>query len=136
MFNPFKTIIITLSFVQIQSCALLAGDPIHKMPIMSKPGEALVEIRDERGIEIYKGETPLLVNLAKSDGSYFGGKRYLITISKPGYKTMIFPVIAVPNNYYSIGNVATAYIGWLFVDPFFADMYDLSPDLINVELRK
>lgn len=136
MNNPFKIFIITLLFLQIQGCALLAGDPIHELPIITKPDNALVEIKDERGVEIYKGKSPALVNLLKSDGSYLGGKKYLITISKQGFKTMIFPVITVPNNYYSIGNAATVYIGWLVVDPFFGDMYDLSPKLINVELRE
>ena len=126
--------LLTLLVLQTQACALMFKEPTLDMPIITKPVNASVVIKDEKGIEVYKGISPQVVKLKKSDGTYGGGKYYLVTISKAGYKTKIIPVVSYPNNVYVFANVFIPYLGWL-VDPFFGNMYDMDPQLINVELH-
>ena len=104
------------------------------IPVITKPVEASVVIRDEKGVEVYKGISPEVIKLPKSDGTYAGGKSYLVTISKPGYKTQIIPVVSYPNNVYIFANAFNLYIGWL-ADPFFGNMYDMNPQIINIKLQ-
>ena len=129
--NVFSVLL--MSFY-LHGCASIAGKPTHSMSIISKPSEASVTIRDENGTEVFNGQTPVIVKLNKSDGSYFGGKNYLVTISKPGFKALMYPVLPTPNNYYLYGNLITTYIGWFLVDPFSGNMYDLSPEVIDISL--
>lgn len=132
-----RDMVIYLSFflLHLQGCALMLGAPIQSLAINSQPNEALINVVDENGIEVFKGKTPAVIPLDKGTGNYFGSKTYLVHISKQGYQPQIFPVVSVPNNYYLYGNFFTVYIGWLLVDPFFPNMYNLEPESINTTLE-
>jgi len=133
LINTFGVLLISS---YLQGCARMAGKPTYSLPIISKPNDAAVTIRDEDGTEVFNGKTPVIVDLDKSNGSYWGGKSYLVTISSPDYKTQILPVLPIPNDYYLYGNLITMEIGWFLIDPFFGHMYDLSPETIDVRLQK
>lgn len=62
------------------SCATIVGDKTQFLPIHSKPDNATISIVDEKGKEVYNGLTPATVELDKSDGTYWGGKKYEVTI--------------------------------------------------------
>ncbi len=110
------------------------GTGAHIMPIGSTPSDAMVLITDEKGVEIFKGNTPATVTLKKSEG-YFGKKSYTVVISKPGYGTQTIPVTASPNGWYMFGNlVFGGLMGYLIVDPNTGKMYNLSPETIDATL--
>ena len=69
------TLIISLSLV---GCATILGDKTQLIPISSTPGAADIVITDEKGARIFEGKTPTTVTLQKSDGSYFGGKDFIV----------------------------------------------------------
>ena len=46
------------------------GQPTQLVPIMSTPSDASILVTDEKGVDVFKGQTPTTVTLAKSDGSY------------------------------------------------------------------
>ncbi len=115
----------------IAGCATIVGQSTHLLPIASTPSDAAVVITDEKGAEIFKGTTPTQVTLAKSDGSYFGGKAYTVKISKDGFQTQSIPVESHVNGWYIGGNlVFGGLIGWLIVDPLNGGMYNLTPETI------
>jgi hypothetical protein len=119
----------------IAGCATIVGSPTHVLPISSTPSDAVILITDEKGAQVFKGNTPTSVTLQKSDGSYWGGKSYTVTISKPGYETQTIPVTASPNGWYIAGNfVFGGLIGWFIVDPLNGHMYNLSPENISSAL--
>jgi hypothetical protein len=92
-------------------------------------------VKDEANRELYQGATPTSVTLAKSDGSYFGGKSYSVIVSKAGYQTQTIPVKAGVNGWYIGGNfIFGGLIGWLIVDPLNGGMYTLSPDSVHASL--
>lgn len=111
------------------------GDNTQMVPIASNPSEAMISIKDESGVEVFKGTTPTTVTLAKSTGKYWGKKSYTVSISKNGYETQTVPVIASANGYYMFGNILFGgLIGWFVVDPQSGKMYTLSPEQINGSL--
>ena len=116
-------------------CATIVGDATHTMPVASTPDGAIIEITDEKRVEIFKGQTPTVVTLQKSDGSYWGGKSYTIKLAKEGFEPQTINVKATPNGSYIGGNILFGgLIGWFVIDPLNGKMYNLSPKEINATL--
>ncbi len=133
--KKYKSILISVAALLVTACATIVGDKTQLMNIASNPSEAGIHIADEKGQIIFEGKTPTNVTLQKSDGSYWGKKSYIITISKQGYATQTIPVTAGANGWYIAGNlVFGGLIGWFIVDPFNGGMYTLSPKDINASL--
>jgi len=81
------------------------------------------------------GTTPTTVTLKKSDGSWFGGKTYLVKVAKEGYETQTIQINHQANGWYIAGNlIFGGLIGWFIVDPLSGAMYNLTPDQINPSL--
>ncbi|OPL13432.1 MAG: hypothetical protein AVO39_10625 [delta proteobacterium MLS_D] len=135
MKNLVKLIVVSCALLSLVACATIMGDKTQLMSINSTPSDAVVKIKDEKGMEIFTGKTPTNVTLQKADGSYWGGKDYIVTISKDGYETQVIPVVSSPNGWYIAGNlVFGGLIGWFIVDPLTGAMYNLSPEQINASL--
>lgn len=126
------SVFLILASSLLGGCATIAGDKTQLLPIVSVPDEASVLVTDERGVNVFKGNTPTSVVLQKSDGSYWGKKSYTVKISKPGYATQMIPVTAHANGWYIGGNIIFGgLIGWFIVDPLNGAMYTLSPEKIS-----
>jgi hypothetical protein len=122
--------------IGLAGCASIMGTPNQQVPIQSTPTDANVVITDEKGIVVFKGMTPTSVTLQKSTGSYWGGKDYVVTISKEGFGTQTIPVRSSPNGWYIAGNfVFGGIIGWFVVDPWSGSMWSLSPDVVAPSLQ-
>tara|TARA_B110000211_G_scaffold37541_1_gene37796 strand:- start:1993 stop:2499 length:507 start_codon:yes stop_codon:yes gene_type:complete len=134
MFKRLFSSIIFMSAL-LSGCATIVGEPDQLLPIASTPNGASISIIDERGLEVFKGETPTTVTLAKSDGSYWGGKSYKIIISKQGFSSYELPVKASANGWYIGGNlIFGGIIGYFIVDPLNGNMYTLSSKEVNARL--
>ena len=88
----------------LSSCATIVGDKTQLIPISSTPSNANILITDEKGIQVYEGTTPTSVVLQKSDGSYWGGKDFVLQISKDGYKSQEIKIKSSVNGWYIAGN--------------------------------
>lgn len=136
MKNIFKMAIAASALTALSGCATIVGDSEQTITFTSSPSKAGLVITDERGREVYYGETPSTVTLQKSDGSYFGGKTYRIAFSKPGFESHEVTLSAKPNGWFIGGNIlAGGIIGWLIVDPWSGKMYTLGEDYIDTTLR-
>ena len=121
--------------LSLTACASIVGTRTQTIAIASTPAGAHISIKDESGVEVFKGETPADVTLEKHNGHYFGGKSFMVTISKDGFKEQVVAVEAHPNGWYIGGNlVFGGLIGYLAVDPFNGGMYTLSPDAVSVSM--
>jgi len=117
-------------------CASIMGEKTQMVGINSNPDQAQVTVTDEIGFITYKGQTPISVNLEKSNG-YFSKKEYSVKISKEGYKDQIVQLKSSVTGWYLAGNIAVGgLIGWFIVDPNNGAMYHLSPDRISAGLEK
>jgi len=127
-------IIVVLS-AGISGCATIIGDSTQLIPISSSPSQAKISIADETGNNVFEGTTPTTVTLIKSDGSYFGGKEYVVTISKEGFSDQLIAINSQVNGWYIGGNILFGgLIGWLIVDPLSGNMYTLTPGQITSAL--
>jgi hypothetical protein len=118
-------------------CAQFIGHPDQAVPIRSHPENATVVIRDGQGQRVFKGTTPTIVSLPKSDGSYFGGQSYSVEISLPGYVSRRVALQSNVTLSSILGNVFLApigLVGLLLVDPWNGNMYDLAPRTVSVNL--
>lgn len=121
----------------LAGCATIVGSSSQTVSITSEPSNANIKVVDEKGIVTYQGKTPAQINLEKSDGSYFGGKTYTVSITKLGYIEQKAYLIPHPTGWYIAGNFFPwSIIGWLVVDPLSGNMYKLSPSSLNVSLSK
>ena len=119
-----------IAFSMLSGCATIVGSPDQEILIESDPSGAELRVIDERGTTVHTGQTPSLIRLNKSDGSYWGGQRYLIHLSKPGHRGRQIALVARPNAWYLGGNaIFGGLIGWFLVDPFSGNMYTLVPAL-------
>lgn len=134
MFSKVTSPVIMLFFL-ISGCASIVGEKTQLMNINSNPSSAKISISDEKGKEIFEGKTPANVTLRKSDGSYFGGKDYIVRVEKEGFKSKTIRVESKPNGWYVAGNIVFGgLIGWLVVDPMTGAMYNLTPEQIDATL--
>ena len=119
----------------VSGCATIVGDSTQLIPISSTPSQANISITDETGNNIFEGTTPTTVTLIKSDGSYFGGKDYVVTISKEGFSDQQVSINSQANGWYIGGNILFGgLIGWLIVDPLSGNMYTLTPSQVASSL--
>lgn len=126
-----------LALSLLSGCASMLGSVTEPLPIASTPPDAQILIIDEAGRTTYRGRTPDTVALPKSNGRYWGGKKYEVAISKRGYRTQRVTVDTHPNALYLGGNlIFGGVIGWFIVDPTSSKMYGLSSEGIDVTLQK
>ncbi|MFS2221942.1 hypothetical protein [Pantoea sp. B65] len=125
-----KSILLALiSLVMLSGCATIVGDKTQSVRIDSRPQGASVVVQDETGRAVAQGRTPLTVELAKSDGSYFGKKHYRVMLEVPGYVPQALALEEHANLWYSLGNIPLGgFIGWLLVDPYNGGMYTIQPE--------
>lgn len=127
--------IFALSATLLGGCATIVGDKTQVLPISSNPSDATILITDEKGVQVFKGQTPTSVTLQKSDGSYWGKKSFTVEVTKSGYEKQVIPITASANGWYIGGNIIFGgLIGWFIVDPMNGAMYTLSPEQITSTL--
>ncbi|MCE3026359.1 hypothetical protein [Salinicola sp. DM10] len=134
-FKATLSALLALGTLALTGCASIVGDSNQTIAISSTPSQAHIAIVDETGKQVFEGQTPTTVTLAKSDGSYWGGKDYRLSLDKPGYAPLTLNISSSPNGWYLAGNlVFGGLIGWFVVDPFSGKMYSLSPDAVDATL--
>lgn len=113
----------------LAGCATLNLKPApDEVQVRSLPSNAKVDIIDFADNKIVaSGSTPFSVKLPKR-ADYFVGKEYIVRVSKASFKTREFKLKSKVNETYVIGNIPTAFIGWVLVDPGTGAMWDLKPE--------
>jgi len=127
-----RTIIAIMIVGILSSCATMMGEETQKLNITSTPAKANISITDETGSVVFEGQTPASAVLKKSDGSYFGGKKYIVTLNKKGYSSHSVTLNSHVNSWYVAGNLLNI-VGWLVIDPFNGKMYTLDPTAVDVK---
>ncbi len=125
---------ILIPTVFLTGCASILSKSMYPVTINSHPDEATIVIKDERGLQMYKGQTPATLTLAAGE-AYFHAKSYTVTFSKPGYEKQTAVIKAGLDGWY-IGNlIFGGLIGVLIVDPLTGAMFSL-PKELTVTLAK
>ncbi|MBK8575462.1 MAG: hypothetical protein IPN90_07245 [Elusimicrobia bacterium] len=120
----------------LTGCATIFGKSgPQSINIESDPSQAkVVIVSTKKNEKVFEGSTPAMVKLEKKEG-YFSGRRYEVTISKPGFQDSVVFISPKLGGWYLAGNfVFGGLIGWLIVDPATGAMWNLSPKKINESL--
>ncbi|MGK8933359.1 hypothetical protein ACRS85_11110 [Pluralibacter gergoviae] len=89
----------------LSGCATLVGEDEERIYIDSEPARSTFIITDDSGRIAASGTTPQSVTLKKADGSYFGGIRYTLALSSPGYSSELVPLRTRYSHWYTFGNL-------------------------------
>lgn len=116
----------------LSGCASIVGDQSQDVAIQTWPQGVRFVVQDETGRAVAEGITPKTVSLLKSDGSYFGKKKYTLQLERDGYVPQTIPLEERANLWYLLGNIPLGGIpGWLIVDPFNGGMYNIHPERVH-----
>lgn len=134
MKSIIKSVWILAILVFLSGCASIISKSMYPVTINSHPDEANILVKDERGLQMYKGQTPATLTLAAGE-AYFHAKSYTVTFSKPDYEKQTAVIKAGLDGWY-IGNIVFGgLIGVLIVDPLTGAMFSL-PKEFTVTLAK
>ncbi|MGE9552270.1 hypothetical protein ACQPT2_13845 [Erwinia amylovora] len=112
----------------LSGCATIVGDKTQDVAIQTWPQGVKFVVQDETGRAVAEGITPKTVTLDKSDGSYFGKKKFTLQLERAGYVPQTIPLEERANLWYILGNIPLGgFPGWLIVDPFNGGMYKIEP---------
>jgi hypothetical protein len=135
MRNVAVLVVLALLAVSPSSCATIVSKSDWPISIRSAPDQADVTIMDSTGQKIFQGKTPTVVTLS-SNGGYFKGKNYTVTVGREGYQEQTVPIVSSLNGWF-IGNLLFGgLIGFLIVDPLTGAMWTLDPSEINLTLSQ
>jgi hypothetical protein len=126
-------LVLILSFL-FYSCATIVSHTSYPLSIRTSPKGANVSISNKRGQEIFKGNSPALVNLEAGAG-YFSKASYLVKISANGYAEQIIPVNFKLNGWYFGNIILGGLIGMLIVDPLTGAMWKIEDPVVNTTLN-
>jgi len=135
----FKIIasILVASFI-MTGCATIVSiinEPPGKISISSYPEQADLFITDEKGKQVFRGETPASVTL-KTFGGYFRAKSYWVHLNKEGFNAQTVAVEKKLNKWYLGNIIIVSALGLLIIDPLTGDMWKLAPKDIHVPLSE
>lgn len=134
-----KKILLMLTFGifagMLSSCATIIRDNSQVVPINASTEKVDIKITNKKGITIFEGQTPTVVNLKTSSGGYFDPEKYTVIASKDGFATQTQVIDWNVSGWYIFGNLAIGgLIGYLIVDPLTGDMYYLDEDPVHFNM--
>lgn len=116
----------------LSGCATIVGSETQDVTLQTQPPGVKFVVQDETGKAVAEGYTPKTVTLMKSNGNYFGKKKYLVMLERQGYVPQTLPLKESPNLWYLLGNIPLlGFPGWLLVDPFYGGMYKIEPERLQ-----
>ena len=130
--SALATIIFT---ILLSSCASIVSQSGYPISITSQPSGANIRIADSNGKVVYRGITPVAINLKASEG-YFKKANYWVKITKDGFEDRLVPIKFKLDGWY-FGNILFGgFIGMLIVDPATGAMYKLQTPFIMETLTQ
>ena len=123
-------ILLGASLLIWSGCASIVSKSNYPVSISSTPPGAKVTITDQRGVDIYVGNTPAMCTL-KSGRGFFAKAGYLVTFEMEGYQKRVVAITTKLDGWY-FGNIFFGgLIGLLIVDPATGAMWKLDSSFIN-----
>ena len=127
-------VVLLVSVIFLSGCASIISKSTYPVSINSSPEDATILIKDESGMQMYKGKTPATITLSAGE-SYFHAKKYTVTFSKPGYEEQTAEIKATIDGWYFGNIIIGGLIGMLIVDPITGAMWKL-PKQVTVTLAE
>ena len=126
---------VTLACLSLTSCASMFGKSNYPLTINTNPAGADIKITDQKGVDVYTGQTPTTITL-KSSGGYLRSATYNIHLSNTGYKDQNITISSSINGWYWANIFLGGVLGMLIIDPLTGAMYKLDNAPLNITLAK
>jgi hypothetical protein len=127
-------VLLVISLFLLTNCATIVSDSSYPVTIQSSLDDVEVEVRNGRGAIIYKGSTPVTIELESGKG-YFSKHVYTVRAYREGYRDSFQRITTSLDGWY-LGNLLLGgLIGAFLVDPITGAMWEVDQQVINVELR-
>jgi len=126
-----RILIAVFAFLPLLGCASICGESSAYCQLRSEPSGVDVSIKNEKGLEVFRGKTPTTVLLKKKTG-YFNGADYYITAKHDGYAERVVSIDRGMSWWYAGNIIFGGLIGFLIVDPATGSMWtiDENPPMI------
>ena len=131
-FTPF---LVGLLFILFSGCASIVSKNQYPINISSSPSDVDIVVTNRKGQEIFRGITPVTLNL-KSSAGFFQKAEYLVGFEKAGYDRSVVPIHFKLDGWYFGNIVFGGFIGLLIVDPATGAMYKLDTEFVNETLQQ
>ena len=135
----FVIIFFATFFSNCASIMTASNRGMSPLTINTQPTGANVVITDKNNQEVFKGVSPVALNL-KSSAGYFAKQTYYVKLNIDGYPGKIIVVKGKLSGWYVFGNLFItplgSIIGWLIIDPTTGAMYQLNKKVINEVFTK
>lgn len=130
----FLTLTLSIFIGLLSSCATIIRDNNQIIPINSNAENVDIKITNKTGKVVFKGQTPIYVNLKASKEGYFSPEKYTLEATKAGYETNQTVIDWHISKWYSLGNLGFGcLLGYLIVDPITGSMYYLDEE-VNINM--
>jgi len=127
------TLLSTISLIILSGCASIVSKSNYPISISSKPSGAEITVTNQKGTDIYIGNTPANLSLKASAG-FFSKASYTVTFRMNGYQEKKVPINFKIDGWY-FGNILFGgLIGILIVDPATGAMWKLNTEFVNETL--
>jgi hypothetical protein len=119
-------LLLVISAALVSGCATIIHGSDQSVTVTSSPSAADVEIKRLGGVTIFKGVTPLMVNLDREHD-------YNVVVKMEGYQESS---VFINNEFDALflGNILCGGIIGMGVDVLTGAMWKLDPDMIHVSL--
>ncbi|MDG5799228.1 hypothetical protein QA597_02505 [Marinilabiliaceae bacterium ANBcel2] len=133
--NTITAAILLVFIAMISGCASIFSSSSYPLNINSNPANADITITNKKGMNVFIGKAPAVVNLKSSSG-FFSKEEYQVKFSKPGFDDRMIPVSFNLDGWY-FGNILIGgVIGLLIVDPATGAMWKIDTQYLNETLYK
>lgn len=110
-------------------CASIVSKSQYPVTINSTPPGATVLIKNQKGLEMHKAQTPTTITLDAGAG-YFSKARYTLEFQKDGYQNSTSTITAELDPWYFGNIIFGGLIGLALVDPITGAMWQVDDTLI------
>lgn len=135
MKKTFQAVGLIFALAALSSCASIVSKSSWPVNVASDPSGATVTITNRAGKQVYKGTTPVMLNL-KSGAGFFTKESYTVKFEFEGYATQEVPLECKVNGWYWGNIVFGGLIGFIIIDPATGAMYKLETPAVDARLSK
>ena len=124
--------ILTITLIMLSGCASIVSNTSWPVTIKSNPETAKFTVRNQKGVKVHTGTTPVTIGLSSGAG-YFDGEEYTLHFTKDGFQEKTTSLDTSLNGWYFGNLVFGGLLGMLIIDPATGAMFSL-PETFSTDL--
>lgn len=128
-------LIMVLGLLLVSGCASIISSNQKLITFRSEPSPAKLTVWDDRGLIVFKGETPTQLTLETGE-AYFHGHDYIVLFSKEGFENRTINLSSSVNGWYFGNIIFGGLIGMVIIDPLTGAMWTIYDKDLYIDFNK